>query len=174
MTIGTTGAAIIGAGASVLGGIAEGRSERRAADTQSAAIQESIAEQRRTFDKIVELNEPFRESNLRAMRAQEDLLGLGGGGQVGPSAGSQTQPPAQTGQAPMPPLSRGGDSPMFGRQSPLDRTRRDRHIEEQIRNIADVPNAEQNRQVFLRQMVDQGHIAPDNRFVRNALRRPGT
>lgn len=74
--------AILGAGASILGGVFGSRSQAKSADKASQAQQdltrESIAEQRRQFDHIQSLLNPYVQSGHGALGQQMDLLGLNG------------------------------------------------------------------------------------------------
>jgi hypothetical protein len=66
----------------VFGGITgakqAGRAAERAGATQSAAAQQGIEEQRRQFDKFVELMAPYVTAGTGALGGQQALLGLGG------------------------------------------------------------------------------------------------
>lgn len=61
-------AAIAGGAASLGGALIGNRSARRAADQQAAAMREALAEQRRQFDIGVELQRPFHEQGVDAVR----------------------------------------------------------------------------------------------------------
>jgi hypothetical protein len=71
-----------------LGGITgakqAGQAAERAGETQAAAAREGIAEQRRQFDKLIELMAPFVQAGVGgggatgALQAQQELLGLRG------------------------------------------------------------------------------------------------
>lgn len=78
---GATGG-VIGAGASILGGLLGSRSEAKSADRASAVQQEmareSIAEQRRQFDHIQSLLNPYVQSGNQALGQTQDLMGLNG------------------------------------------------------------------------------------------------
>lgn len=69
-------------GATLVGGVLSGRSQRRAAqgaaDAQSAAAMAGIDEQRRQFDAIRGLLQPFVSAGNLALGGQLDLLGLNG------------------------------------------------------------------------------------------------
>lgn len=64
----------------VLGGITgakqAGKAAQQAAGTQAAASQAGIDEQRRQFDKMVELMSPFVAPGEKSIQAQQALLGL--------------------------------------------------------------------------------------------------
>lgn len=66
----------------VVGGITgakqAGEAAERAGQTQAAAAQAGIEEQRRQFDKLVELMAPYTAVGVPAMTAQQALLGLQG------------------------------------------------------------------------------------------------
>lgn len=66
----------------VVGGITgakqAGEAAERAGDIQAQAAREGIAEQRRQFDKLVELMAPYVAPGVGAISAQEQLIGLGG------------------------------------------------------------------------------------------------
>jgi hypothetical protein len=51
-----------------------------AAGTQAASAQQGVDEQRRQFDKIVELMAPYVGAGTTALSGQQDLLGLSGAG----------------------------------------------------------------------------------------------
>lgn len=67
---------------SVVGGItgstAATNGATKAASTQAAASQAGIDEQKRQFDKLVELMSPYVNSGTGALTAQQNLLGLNG------------------------------------------------------------------------------------------------
>ncbi len=50
----------------------------KAADAQSAATEKGIAEQRRQFDKMVQLLSPYAQAGTGALKQQQNILGLGG------------------------------------------------------------------------------------------------
>jgi hypothetical protein len=66
----------------VFGGITgakqAGKAAERAGATQAAAAQQGIEEQRRQFDKFVELMAPYVTAGTGALGGQQALLGLGG------------------------------------------------------------------------------------------------
>ena len=66
----------------VVGGITgakqAGEAAERAGQTQAAAAQAGVEEQRRQFDKLVELMAPYTAVGVPAMTAQQALLGLQG------------------------------------------------------------------------------------------------
>jgi hypothetical protein len=68
----------------VFGGITgakqAGEAAERAGATQAAAAQQGIEEQRRQFDKFVELMAPYVTAGTGALGGQQALLGLGGAG----------------------------------------------------------------------------------------------
>lgn len=64
-----------------------------AADAQSAASDASIEEQRRQFDKLVELLSPYTKAGEGSLAAQQDLLGLNGAdAQKAALSGIETSP----------------------------------------------------------------------------------
>lgn len=73
---------VIGAGAMVVGGLIQGEQARRgasqAAGAQTAAAQAGIEEQRRQFDAMRQLLQPYTEAGLPALQQQQALLGLSG------------------------------------------------------------------------------------------------
>lgn len=73
---------VVGAGAMVVGGLIQGESARRgasqAAGAQRAAAEAGIAEQRRQFDALRQLLQPYTEAGLPALQQQQALLGLSG------------------------------------------------------------------------------------------------
>ena len=66
----------------VVGGITgakqAGKAAERGAATQAAAAQAGIDEQRRQFDKLVELMSPYVTAGTESMAAQKALIGLAG------------------------------------------------------------------------------------------------
>lgn len=66
----------------VVGGItgsgAAAEGAQQAAQTQAASSQAAIDEQKRQFDAIVKLLEPYVKAGTDALGAQQDILGLGG------------------------------------------------------------------------------------------------
>lgn len=79
-------------GASLVGGLAQGRAASRAADAQVAAAREQAAVQREMYQQSREDLAPYRESGLPAVNALNYYLGLGprpdliGAGQGGGNA----------------------------------------------------------------------------------------
>jgi len=65
-------------GTSLLSSHTQSRAADKAADAQIESNEAAIAEDRRQFDEIRATLEPFIESGLGALSAQEDLLGLNG------------------------------------------------------------------------------------------------
>lgn len=85
------------AGASLVGGLyssrQQGKAAGRAADAQSQAAQMGIDEQRRQFDAIQALLQPYVDAGAPALQGQQDLLGLNGGGAQGSAiAGIENSP----------------------------------------------------------------------------------
>lgn len=64
------------AGASVIGGVSQSRSARRATRAQQQAADQSIAEQRRQFDAMQALLRPYVDAGTPALRGLMDLAGL--------------------------------------------------------------------------------------------------
>lgn len=54
------------------------KASAKAADVQSEASQAGIDEQRRQFDKMVQLLSPYTQAGSGSLKAQQNLLGLGG------------------------------------------------------------------------------------------------
>ncbi len=71
--------AAISAGASILGGLLGGKGAEKAAQTQAAAYQSGINEQRRQFDITQGNFAPFQQAGVGALSSVQDLLGLHGG-----------------------------------------------------------------------------------------------
>lgn len=69
-------------GGALIGGLLQGEASRRAASqasgAQTAAAQAGIDEQRRQFDALRQLLQPYTEAGLPALQAQQALLGLSG------------------------------------------------------------------------------------------------
>jgi hypothetical protein len=68
--------ALVGAGASLIGGMMAGNAAQSAADTQAASADKATALQREMYLKNLELNAPFREAGLTAQNKLLDYLGL--------------------------------------------------------------------------------------------------
>lgn len=73
-----TTAAVVGAGAAAYGASKSGKASGKAAEAQSEASQAGVEEQRRQFDKLVELLSPYTKAGEGALSAQQNILGLGG------------------------------------------------------------------------------------------------
>lgn len=73
-----TTAAVVGAGAAAYSASQSGKAAEEAADTQAESSEAGIAEQRRQFDKIVELMSPYVTAGEGAIGQQQALLGLSG------------------------------------------------------------------------------------------------
>lgn len=71
-------AAVIGAGASLIGGAMGASASSKAAKAQVQASREASAQQQAMFDKQVELQAPFREAGLTAQNRLLQYLGLSG------------------------------------------------------------------------------------------------
>lgn len=73
-----TTAAVVAAGATVYSASQSGKAAESAAETQAESSEAGIAEQRRQFDKIVELMSPYVSAGEGAIGQQQALLGLSG------------------------------------------------------------------------------------------------
>lgn len=66
----------------VVGGITganeASKGAQNAADTQAASSQAAIDEQKRQFDKLVELMSPYVNAGTGSIKAQQDILGING------------------------------------------------------------------------------------------------
>ena len=81
MTFGLSGAAIAGiavGGATLISGMAQADAAKSAASTQAGAAQSGIAEQRRQFDAVQKLLQPYTEAGPEALKQQQAFLGLQG------------------------------------------------------------------------------------------------
>jgi hypothetical protein len=81
MSFGLSGAALAGiavGGATLVSGYQQGKSAERAAGTQAAASEAGIEEQRRQFDAVQKLLEPFVTGGTQAFRQQGALVGVEG------------------------------------------------------------------------------------------------
>lgn len=65
-------------GASLISGLFGGGAQRQAAKAQSKAAMAGIAEQRRQFDAVQALLQPYVSAGTSALSAQQDLLGVNG------------------------------------------------------------------------------------------------
>lgn len=63
---------------SITGAKQAGKAAERAGETQAAAAQAGIDEQRRQFDALVELMSPYVQAGTGAMQQQQALIGLQG------------------------------------------------------------------------------------------------
>lgn len=63
---------------SITGAKQAGKAAERAGETQAAAAQAGIEEQRRQFDALVELMSPYVQAGTGAMQQQQALIGLQG------------------------------------------------------------------------------------------------
>ena len=73
-----TTAAVVGAGAAAYGASKSGKASEKAGEAQSEASQAGIEEQRRQFDKFVELLSPYTKAGTGSLAAQQNILGLNG------------------------------------------------------------------------------------------------
>jgi hypothetical protein len=71
-------AAVIGAGASLIGGMMSSSAASKAADAQVQAANTNVDLQKAIFQKQTELQEPFRAAGITAQNRLLDLLGLSG------------------------------------------------------------------------------------------------
>jgi hypothetical protein len=71
-------AAIIGGGATLLGGYMASRGAQGAADTQAAAADRAAALQKQMFDEQQKMSAPYREAGVTGQNRLMELLGLGG------------------------------------------------------------------------------------------------
>jgi hypothetical protein len=81
MTFGLSGAAIAGiavGGATLISGMAQADAAKSAASTQAGAAQSGIEEQRRQFDAVQKLLQPYTEAGPEALKQQQAFLGLQG------------------------------------------------------------------------------------------------
>lgn len=74
------GSAVVGAVGSSMAADAQGEAAESAANAQSQSSAASIAEQRRQFNELNTMMQPFREAGTRALGMQGDLIGLNGAG----------------------------------------------------------------------------------------------
>ena len=70
-------AAVVG-GTGLISSLISAKSASDAADTQSAAAQAGIEEQRRQFDAMQKILAPYTEAGTKSLAAQQDLAGLNG------------------------------------------------------------------------------------------------
>ena len=74
--------ALLGAGASIIGGVLGNKSQKKAAasaqQSQEGMSREAIAEQQRQFDQLQALLKPYVSAGTGALTGQQDLLGLNG------------------------------------------------------------------------------------------------
>lgn len=81
MTFGLSGAALAGiavGGATLISGMAQADAATDAAGIQAGASQAGIDEQRRQFDAVQKLLQPYTEAGPGALEAQQSFLGLKG------------------------------------------------------------------------------------------------
>lgn len=81
MTFGLSGAAISGiavGGATLISGMAQADAAKSASETQAGAAQSGIQEQRRQFDAVQKLLEPYVSAGAPALAQQQAFLGLKG------------------------------------------------------------------------------------------------
>lgn len=67
-------------GSAVIGGVVQSRAAKKASRAQSAAADAGIAEQRRQFDAVEKLMDPFITTGTDALSRQAALVGAGGEG----------------------------------------------------------------------------------------------
>ena len=73
-----TTAAVVCAGAAAYGASQSGKASQKAGEAQSEASQAGVEEQRRQFDKFVELLSPYTKAGTGSLAAQQNILGLNG------------------------------------------------------------------------------------------------
>ncbi|SFQ82458.1 hypothetical protein SAMN03159489_05964 [Pseudomonas sp. NFPP07] len=73
-----TTAAVVGAGAAVYGASKSAKASGKAGEAQAEASEAGIAEQRRQFDAISKLLEPYVTAGTGALGQQQAILGLSG------------------------------------------------------------------------------------------------
>ncbi|WP_297292607.1 hypothetical protein [Oceanicoccus sp.] len=78
VTAAIIGSAVVGAGSSYFAGQAQSRAARRAADAQREGAEASLEEQRRQFDAVQELFQPYVQAGTGSLAEQMRLIGLGG------------------------------------------------------------------------------------------------
>ena len=81
MTFGLSGAALAGVavgGATLVSGYMQGEAAKDAASTQAGASQAGIEEQRRQFDVVQKLLEPYVTGGTEAFKRQQALVGVQG------------------------------------------------------------------------------------------------
>lgn len=81
MTFGLSGAALAGVavgGATLVSGYMQGEAAKDAAGTQAAASEAGIQEQRRQFDVVQKLLEPYVTGGTEAFKQQQALVGVQG------------------------------------------------------------------------------------------------
>lgn len=81
MTFGLSGAALAGiavGGATLVSGLAQADAAQSAAETQAGASAAGIAEQRRQFDVVQKLLEPYVTGGTKAFEQQQALVGVQG------------------------------------------------------------------------------------------------
>lgn len=69
---------LVAAGSSLLGSAVQSRAAGKAAGQQAQAAEAGIEEQRRQFDEVRRLLEPYVAAGQPALQAQQALIGLGG------------------------------------------------------------------------------------------------
>ncbi len=72
---------VAGIGGSLIGGLIQSRSARKASDAQTASAMAGIAAQERQFAALQKLLRPYVTAGTGALDAQEDILGLDGAAQ---------------------------------------------------------------------------------------------
>lgn len=92
--------AVIVGGATLIGGYLSSEGQKDAAETAAAAQQSSadqgVIEQRRQFDMIQKLLEPYVKAGGQGLTGQQDLLGLNGEGAQGAAISALEGSPAFT------------------------------------------------------------------------------
>ena len=72
------GSTLVGAASSVMAGRAQSRAAERAGAAQERSAQLSIAEQRRQFNEVQRLFQPYVAAGTGSLAAQMNLIGMGG------------------------------------------------------------------------------------------------
>lgn len=70
--------ALIAGGASLISGLIQGGAQASAAGAQAKAAQAGIDEQRRQFDAVQQLLNPYVQAGTQSLNAQKDIIGLNG------------------------------------------------------------------------------------------------
>jgi hypothetical protein len=71
-------AGLIAGGASLISGLIQGGAQKSASDAQAEAAQAGIDEQRRQFNAVQKLLNPYVQAGTQSLGAQKDIIGLNG------------------------------------------------------------------------------------------------